>query len=272
MLVRTLVHLSDLHFGSILAPTLQPLVDAVWALQPDLTIVSGDFTQRARRLEFAAATAFVARLPNPRLCVPGNHDIPLYDVVRRFTTPLARYLRGITPDLAPVFIDAEVAVVGINTARSLTFKGGRISAPQRDATRRAFLRATLGQARVVVAHHPFAIPHGLTGVAVVGGAAEAMGGFAADGVDLVITGHLHLVHVSTGARYVAGYDAPVVGAGTATSDRARGEPNSFMVYRIDATRIHADVYTWAGDRSSFICSDTRSFARQLHAPRGGHSA
>ncbi len=260
--VRTLVQLSDLHFGSILAQTLQPLLDTVWALQPDLTIVSGDITQRARREEFRDASAFIARLPQPRLLVPGNHDVPLYDVLRRFLSPLSRYASSITSDLAPVYVDAEVAVVGINTARSLVFKGGRVSAEQRDVTRRAFAQATAGQVRIVVAHHPFEIPEGLSGVAVVEGADEAVALFAECGVDLVMTGHLHLVHIGNARRYVPGYAAPLVGAGTATSTRARGEANSFVVYRIDAAQIATDIYTWIEERNAFRCSATHYFERQ----------
>ncbi len=260
--MRTLVQLSDLHFGSILAPTLQPLLETVWALQPHLVIVSGDLTQRARRAEFRDASAYINRLPQPRLIVPGNHDVPLYDVLRRFLSPLARYTHFITADLAPVYVDAEVAVVGINTARSLVIKGGRVSAEQRDDTRRAFAQATDGQARIVVAHHPFDIPDGLSGVSVVQRAQEAIASFAASGVDLIMTGHLHLLHIGSTRRYIPGYVAPLVGAGTATSNRARGEPNSFVVYRVDVTQIDADIYTWAADLKAFRRSATHQFARQ----------
>ena len=268
--VRTLVQLSDLHFGSILAQTLQPLLDTVWALRPDLTIVSGDITQRARREEFRDASAYIDRLPQPRLMVPGNHDVPLYDVLRRFLSPLSRYASAITSDLAPVYVDAEVAVVGINTARSLVIKGGSISAAQRDVTRRAFAQATAGQVRIVVAHHPFEIPEGLSGVAVVEGADEAVASFAACGVDLVMTGHLHLVHIGDARRYLPGYTAPLVGAGTATSTRARGEPNSFVVYRIDAVRIDADIYSWIAERNAFRCSATHHFERRPRVQQAIH--
>ena len=96
--MRTVIHVSDLHFGSILLPTLEPLLEIMWSLKPDLVIVSGDLTQRAKVEQFREAAAFIARMPSPRIVVPGNHDIPLYDVLRRFTAPLERYKEFITTE------------------------------------------------------------------------------------------------------------------------------------------------------------------------------
>src|SRR5205814_7363149 len=95
-----------------------------------MVAISGDLTQRAKRHEFAAAKAFLARIPFPQLVVPGNHYIPLYDLGRRFLRPLNRYRRYITENLSPLFVDDELAVLGVNTARSATVKNGRISLKQ----------------------------------------------------------------------------------------------------------------------------------------------
>src|SRR6476619_2205828 len=112
--MRTVVHLSDIHFGRIDLTTVQPLHDAISRIKPDLLAVSGDLTQRARRTEFAQARRFLDALPFQRLVVPGNHDVPLHNVFRRFVTPLARYTRAITEDLLPVYRDEEMIVVGVN--------------------------------------------------------------------------------------------------------------------------------------------------------------
>lgn len=261
--MRTIVHLSDLHFGSVLAPALEPLLARVHALTPDLVIVSGDLTQRAREQQFREAQEYLARLPRPRLIVPGNHDIPLYDVVRRFLSPLGRYRRFVTDDLAPTFVDDEIAVVGLNSARSLTFKGGRLSSAQ---VRRA---ATLFDAlphhlvRIVVTHHPFDFPVGLTGVSVVKGATSALRRFAQCRVELLLTGHLHLVHRASASALVPGYDAHLLGAGTATSTRARGEPNSFFVLRVEAgrrdrSRLMVETHAWNEALDVFEVVDARS--------------
>jgi predicted MPP superfamily phosphohydrolase len=99
-----IAHLSDLHFGAndpkIVAAT------AAWLeeQQPDLVVISGDFTQRATADQFRAASAWVNRLRaagHQILAVPGNHDIPLYDIVRRFAAPLRRYESYISNDLSP---------------------------------------------------------------------------------------------------------------------------------------------------------------------------
>ena len=109
--MRTLVHLSDLHFGRVDAELLDPLVAAVAAATPALVVVSGDLTQRAREREFEEARDFLDRLPAPRLVVPGNHDVPLYRVWERFLSPLGKYRRIIEPDLEPSFVDGEISVM-----------------------------------------------------------------------------------------------------------------------------------------------------------------
>ena len=130
--MRTLVHLSDLHFGRVDASLIGPLTSHIAQLAPDVLVVSGDLTQRARSKEFVAARAFLDTLPSPQIIVPGNHDIPLHNLFDRFLRPLAKYARYIADDLEPMYVDDMVAVVGINTARSLTVKDGRINQAQMD--------------------------------------------------------------------------------------------------------------------------------------------
>ena len=117
--MRTLVHLSDLHFGRVDAALLAPLRALVERLEPDVVVVSGDLTQRARSGQFQQARVFLDSLPGPQIVVPGNHDVPLYNVFSRFLTPLVKYRRHVTDDLSPEYVDEEIAVLGINTARSL---------------------------------------------------------------------------------------------------------------------------------------------------------
>src|SRR4030095_274047 len=128
--MRTIVHLSDLHFGRIDPAVVAPLIETIRQIKPDLVAVSGDLTQRARSHQFEEARAFLDELPKPQIVVPGNHDVPLHNVFARFLEPLTKYRRYITDDLQPVYEDEEVAIVGVNTARSLVFKGGRINESQ----------------------------------------------------------------------------------------------------------------------------------------------
>ena len=156
--MRTIVHLSDLHFGRVDQQLLEPLRTLVASLAPDVLVVSGDLTQRAKTEEFIAARAFLDTLPGPQIVVPGNHDIPLYNVASRFLTPLRKYLRYVTLDLTPEYVDEEIAVLGLNTARSLTIKDGRVNQEQIALLRQRMGAVPKNVTRIVVTHHPFDLP------------------------------------------------------------------------------------------------------------------
>ncbi len=244
--MRTLVHLSDLHFGRTDASLLDPLVEIVQSIAPDLIAVSGDLTQRARNSQFKAARAFLDRLPMPQIIVPGNHDVPLYDVATRFMRPLTRYRRYIVDDLEPWFIDGEIAVLGINTARSLTFKHGRINDRQIDHMEQRFCALPGSLTKIVVTHHPFDLPTGYDSGELVGGVTRARQALSACGCDLLLAGHLHLgvaARASTRGGSPA-HEPIIVQAGTATSTRSRGESNSFNVIVIEPRHIDIRRYSW----------------------------
>jgi 3',5'-cyclic AMP phosphodiesterase CpdA len=261
--MRTLVHLSDLHFGRVDPALLDPLRDLVHSIAPDLVVVSGDLTQRAKSEEFEEARAFLDTLPGPQIIVPGNHDISLYNVFRRFVKPLERYKRYITDDLDPVYIDDEIAVLGVNTARSLTFKDGRVNEEQVAKIRERFAGLGPHITRVVVTHHPFDLPQSFAKDKLVDRAPMAMQVFAELGVDILMAGHLHASHAgSTAERYKIGeYAALVIQAGTATSTRGRGEVNSFNVVRIEPLRVEVDRYGWDIVGQAFSLISTEKFLR-----------
>src|SRR5437763_9141088 len=114
--MRTIAHISDIHFGKIDPMVVEAVVADIRAQKPSLVIMSGDFTQRARAGQYRQAAAFMSRLPLPQLFVPGNHDIPLFDLISRFFKPLRNYKKFITTDLRPVYRDDELLVIGVNTA------------------------------------------------------------------------------------------------------------------------------------------------------------
>lgn len=257
--MRTLVHLSDLHFGRVDEALLEPLRALVHQIAPDVVVVSGDLTQRAKSEQFEAARAWLDTLPGPQIIVPGNHDISLYNVFRRFVQPLERYKRYITDELAPAYIDGEIAVLGLNTACSLTFKDGRVNEEQIAQIRERLAGLAPDVTRIVVTHHPFDLPEAAKEEEVVGRAVDAMKAFAASGVDVLLAGHLHASHAgSTAERYpLADFAALVVQAGTATSTRGRGETNSFNVLRIQPSTVEVDRYAWdiVGQRFQLVSTD-----------------
>jgi 3',5'-cyclic AMP phosphodiesterase CpdA len=277
--MRTLVHLSDLHFGRVDYTLIEPLIESVRAVAPDLTVVSGDLTQRARTAQFVEARAFLDALPAPRIVVPGNHDVPLYNPLARFWRPLEKYRRYISDELEPFYRDDEIAALGLNTARSLTIKNGRVNRAQLLTIRARFGFADTALVKILATHHPFDLPPGYGKSDLVGRARLGMATLARCRIDLLLAGHLHVCHRGHIAeRYrIAGYNALVAGAGTALSERRRGEQNSFNVVRIDRPRITLSRCVWRPDQKRFEESGAEIFEygaegwkRLAEQPKTGH--
>jgi 3',5'-cyclic AMP phosphodiesterase CpdA len=255
--------LSDLHFGRVDEAILEGLAAYLTRIRPDVIVVSGDLTQRARAAEFKLARRFLDRLPHPQIVVPGNHDVPLYRFWERFLAPLRKYRRYITEDLEPSFIDSEIGVFGINTARSLTFKDGRVDEEQIARIRRRLESLDKSLTTVVVTHHPFAQPSGSVTERLVGGADMALATFSRCGVDVILSGQFHTSQYSdTPARSgLPGYSAMVVQAATATSTRVRGESNSFNLLHVSNSQITVQKHAWQLAKSTFEVENTERFER-----------
>jgi 3',5'-cyclic AMP phosphodiesterase CpdA len=254
--LSTIAHLSDVHFGRH-DPAVVAAVEAfLFERRPDLVVISGDFTQRARVSQYREAAAFLDRLETgglQTLAVPGNHDVPLYDVVRRFARPLHRYKRFIDDDLCPYWENDELAVLGINTARSLTIKDGSVSYEQMHRIREAFHPVPESKTRILVTHHPlFAMPLGDEGELskVANRSVDALTAAADAGVDILLAGHFHRSY-SASAREMVETAGPalVVQAGTATSTRLRGgEQQSFNWIELAKDVLDLQVLRWSEDR------------------------
>lgn len=260
--MRRIVHISDLHFGAADERIAARVVERVAELQPHLVIVSGDLTQRARTTQFQQAKQFLEKLPQPQLVVPGNHDVPLYNVYDRFVNPLEKYEKIITPELEPFVSDDEIAVAGINTARSLTIKGGRIRREQVDRLRAKMSAFPDRMLKIVVTHHPFDVPEGEDENDIVGQARESLPLIAESGADVFLSGHLHKSHIGHSARrydLTNGYSALIVQAGTATSTRERGEENSFNVLEFDHPVITVKRFACSGPEVPFALAASEGF-------------
>jgi 3',5'-cyclic AMP phosphodiesterase CpdA len=250
-----IAHLSDVHFGAH-DPKIVAAAEAWLQMQrPDLVIVSGDFTQRAREEQFRQASAWLNRLRADGLrvlAVPGNHDVPLYDLARRFAAPLRRYKRYISNDLCPWFENEDVAVLGINTARSLTIKDGRINREQMALIEERFEKVAPDKTRILVTHHPlFSMPigQGTELTEAVGRHEDAVKAVCRAGVHIALAGHFHRTYAEAARKMVetAG-GALVIQAGTATSVRLRNnELQSFnWLHAHRNNDLELQVIAWDG--------------------------
>ncbi len=259
-MVRVL-HISDLHFGRV-----DKFVEtAFWTWLKshpiDISVVSGDLTQRAKIREFKSASSFVTKLPEPRLVIPGNHDIPLYNVFRRFVSRLARYKEYISSDLRPVLKTDSLIIAGINTAHAMTIKDGKVTHSQL-----AHLKEVFGleddKIKILVTHHPLHLLQAEPDERVASRARVAIEILRECQVDVLLSGHYH--KGSSGLSTVhqeSGYDAILVQSGTSLSTRYRGQNNSFNVLVIEDNKIVVKRYEWIFDLKSFELADVREFTR-----------
>jgi 3',5'-cyclic AMP phosphodiesterase CpdA len=259
--MRRIAHISDLHFCRIDPAIVEALAAELNSSSLDLIAVSGDLTMRARSREFRAARAFFDSLRAPVLAVPGNHDITSYWLYERFSDPLGRWRRFIAEEPEPVWIDDQIAVVGVNTASRagalLDWSQGRVGNTKlHRAVER--LQALPDQLfRIVVAHHPFLAPETAPRTRLVGRAEAALAAFARQGVRMILSGHLHLGYIrargaAKGAETAGGMagsgegELLVVQAATATSTRLRGEPNAYNRIHIENGCGRVEVRAWNG--------------------------
>ena len=263
--MATIAHLSDIHFGRVDPRIVDPLISTTLALAPDLLVMSGDLTQRARRRQFREARNCLDRLPHPQLVIPGNHDVPLWDVALRFADPYGRYRHYIQNDLDPVFANDEFIAVGLNSARNFPFHGGgRVNELQVDRAAARLRETPEGKLKIVVTHHPFYLPtadHARKHL--LGRAEMAMERLASAGADVFLAGHLHVHHVEHAAKRfkIAGHSALLLQAGT-LSTRQRGEANSFNVLRLDKQQIDVERYDWNATTATFQPAWSQSFRRR----------
>jgi len=253
---------ADLHFGSVPMGLEESLRDAMGAEHPDVIVVAGDLTLRARRREFEAAKAWLAALETPALVLPGNHDLPYFNLLQRFADPYHRFHQAsATPHLMPVFEGGGGAVLGFNTTRSwqphLRWQEG--AARRRDiAAAEAELAAMpAGIFKAVAAHHPFLRVPDEPRARPVRRAGEALRAFARSGVALLMSGHTHRSFAFE--TEVHGQKIVALGAPTALSSRMRGEANGFWIVEADAAAIVCRL--WLRQETRFAPSATKSFAR-----------
>ncbi len=257
--MTNIVHLSDLHFGRDRPELLQPLITHVNSLSPDLVLISGDLTQRARNHQFAAARQFMDRLEAQVLTVPGNHDTPLDNLYVRLVRPWKRFRRHIAADLEPCVVGADHVVTSLNTTDPLAWQRGKL---RRSSLRRActFLSRPSAQGKIgiVMMHHP---PEHDTdaGKRLMRGADKGLLRLRDCGADIVLCGHLHSWRV---APFRAARSLLLVQAGTGLSTRVRGEPNDLNLLVIREGEVEIQRHASDGDAPAFRCMSRGIFRKK----------
>lgn len=243
--MSVLMQLSDPHFGTEQPPVMAALTALVKQQQPNLLVLSGDITQRARPAEFRAARRFMDSLHLPFVVIPGNHDIPLLDLWSRLRQPYARHIAAFGAELEPVFTSPDLMLIGLNTTRAWRHRNGEISTRQIARVADLLSRASAGQLRIVVLHQPVAVTRPADAMHLVRGHQRALHTWAKAGADLVMGGHIHLPYVLPLQDLARPMWA--VQAGTAISSRLRqGVPNSVNILRwgADAEQGGCQIEQW----------------------------
>lgn len=247
-MLKKIVHISDLHFGTVERKIADAIIADINTLKPDLVVVSGDLTQRARKGQFRAAKEFLDKLNSKKIIIPGNHDIPLFNLFMRFLFPLTNYKNIISQDISPFYQDETMAVLGINSARSLTWKSGRISMEQIDYMKEKLCTIDNKIFKIIVTHHPFIPPLGEPGIRLVGRSAKAIHIMDKCSIDLLLAGHLHQGYSGDVRPFYPSENSSIISAqaGTAISKRIREVPNGFNFMQVNKQEIIITIREWDG--------------------------
>ena len=273
--MKTVLQISDPHFGTEVPAVVEALVRFVHGEAPDLVILSGDITQRARPSQFRAARRFVDRLGAPAmLAIPGNHDIPLWNAGARLFTPYANHCREFGADLEPVFEADWLLAQAVNTTRRLRHTEGVVSRRQVERIARRLEAATEAQLRIVVMHQPVFVTKSEDIPNLLHGHARAVRRWSAAGADLILGGHIHLPYVRALSDAFVGLPRALwaVQAGTCVSRRLRHEAGNsvnLIRYRGPGTAREGAVERWdyqpVTQAFALAAIDELSFAPSLDA-------
>lgn len=275
----TILHGSDLHFGEPYRPDAgEAFLDAAHALDPDLVVVSGDLTQRAKRREYERARDYLDRLPDvPLVVTPGNHDVPLYRVFERLFAPHRNYTTYIRRRLDTVTrVDGAVVVALNSTAPRRAIVNGRIRDEQLFFAARAFEEADDGDARVLVAHHHLAPAPDYESDTTLPRSQEILDACYDMEVELILGGHLHRAYIGNSLDVYPGRDRRhgivIVQSGTTTSHRGRAREeakNSFNLIRMAEDHLEITHYMYFGALERFAPFSMHAFPRRedLYFPR-----
>jgi 3',5'-cyclic AMP phosphodiesterase CpdA len=256
---------ADLHFGSVPEGLAAELRETIESQNPEIVIIAGDLTLRARKAEFALAKAWLLSLTVPALVMPGNHDLPYWNIFQRFADPFHRYRQAAgAVSLMPVMERPDGVVLGFNTTGSwqphLRWQEGVARLRDIKAARNALSSVPSDRLKAVAAHHPLLKIPEVPRAEPVRRATRALRAFAASGVDLIMSGHVHRSFAVEMA--IGGHRIVAVGAPTALSTRMRGESNGFWIIEAEKDQIVCTL--WLRSRSIFKPAAETAF-KHLHS-------
>lgn len=255
-----LIQLSDLHFGPSYVPKLgEAILEDIKTINPDVVVVSGDLTLRARHSEFQRAHEYLGRISKPTLVIPGNHDQVIFNPLERLVSPLARYRKHIHPQIDSSLDANGFFIVGLNDNRPI-LPGGFWSRAQREWLEREFARAPRGAARVLATHHQLEWsgwrPAGFWYPT------RTLASLARCGVELVLNGHTHIPSAIQTSEGIV-----IVRASTATCTRTRHEQgNSYNLITLDQKEISVCVRRYDPHGQRFIAAQASTFPRRVRIP------
>ncbi len=265
---RRILHVSDVHFGPLHQDDRRRGVERLVAeRRPDLLVVSGDLTQRAKPHQFRAARAWLDGLTVPTLAVPGNHDVPMYRFWERLGAPFWAWRTHFGRGLEPSWADAELFVVGVNSAYNWTIENGRLTAARLSELERQFATAPAGACRVAVVHHELLIAPGFLPRRPLRNARAAVASLSRAGAEIVLSGHLHQGWAGSTASLYPETAPPfqVIFSGTTTSSRGRGTEhgrNSCNWIEVNEKQIQVTKLLWEDASAGFEPVETLPLPRR----------
>lgn len=270
--MHTILHVSDIHAGDPFRPDLAQLVHVeADELKPDVVIVSGDLVDHEYVDQYQRARRWLDGFKHPLVVIPGNHDVPFRHPIDRFLRPMEKFRTYIEPNPNPFFYQGDLAVVGLNSTRSFTIKGGKLGDAELGVVRDRFKPLPSHVCRVVTAHHHFAPPPGFGSQSVIADAKRAIHVMEECDVDLILSGHMHVAYIGNTLDFypMSRRGIIIVQCGTTTSARGKGRErgkNSFNVIRVHERHISITQHLYDGTARRFLPMARHLFPRRLPGP------